>query len=763
MPGVSEDIQNVFERNKQGENNVINQHENNRTVEPNYPHVEAPPGAGLISDSLVQIIWRSRWVVLLATVAALGAAFVYITKATPVYTSTSRIYVEQSGPKILTEAEGIMTQSKNYLYTQAELLRSTTILSSALKTADIRRMKIFYSVDNPIAYLKKKGLDISVGKKDDIINISSDSPSPVEAAQLVNAVVNSYITDHENRKRSTTVEVLRILQTGKIERDKELVQKLKAMMDFKKENVALAFESRQGNIVIERLARLSSVLTEAQLATIESKFTYESTKEMVSEPAKLKQFMEAQRAKGIYIATGSEKVALKSKLNQLELRLADRLRQVKSGHPAVTALEIEIAHLKAQISELDAEFAKAQLAVAEQQYLAAKEKENQIAKYYEDQRQQAIDLNEQLAEYTILQSDWEQTKKLCDIIDDRIKEINVTEDVGALNISILEVARPADKPSKPQKSRIMAIALVMGLMLGGGLALLRDWMDQKLHSAEEISAILGVPVLGVVPSMSKRQSVSARGQKVHRDSHSSWAEAYRTIRTAVFFGAPKGEAKTILITSPSASDGKTTLVSNLAIAMAQAGQKTLILDADFRKPMQHKIFETNHQDKGLSTVLAGTTTLEEAIQLTEVKGLELLTCGHEVPNPSEILNSESFAKLLELLSNKYDRVIIDSPPVMPVTDAQILAAICNITLLVLRAEKSTRKTSQQARDGLMSVGAHILGAVVNDVSKKSHYSYYSGYGYYGYYGYGRRKKKKAGDRKPVVVVEGADSYASSND
>jgi capsular exopolysaccharide synthesis family protein len=170
--------------------------------------------------------------------------------------------------------------------------------------------------------------------------------------------------------------------------------------------------------------------------------------------------------------------------------------------------------------------------------------------------------------------------------------------------------------------------------------------------------------------------------------------------------------------------------------------------------MQHEIFETNHQDKGLSTVLAGTTTLEEAIQLTEVRGLELLTCGHEVPNPSEILNSESFAKLLELLSNRYDRVIIDSPPVMPVTDAQILAAICNITLLVLRAEKSTRKTSQQARDGLMSVGAHILGAVVNDVSKKSHYSYYSGYGYYGYYGYGRRKKKKAGDKKPVVVVEG---------
>ena len=284
-------------------------------------------------------------------------------------------------------------------------------------------------------------------------------------------------------------------------------------------------------------------------------------------------------------------------------------------------------------------------------------------------------------------------------------------------------------------------------MLGSGLALLRAWADQRLRTAEEISIVLGVPVLGVVPSMSRRQSIVARGQKVHKDSNSRVAEAYRTIRTAVFFGVPKDEAKTILVTSPAAADGKTTLVSNLGIALAQAGQKTLILDADFRKPMQHKIFEVNHEEIGLSSVLAGTSTLEEAIQPSKIKSLELLTCGPDVPNPSEILNSKSFAKLLEDLSNRYDRVIIDSPPVMPVTDSQILAAVSDITLLVLRAEKSKRKTSQQARDGLMSVGARILGVVVNDVSRSS------SYGYYGYYDYGRRKKKKAGDRKPVAVME----------
>ena len=726
---------------------MINQGENNRMADQKKTYVEVPQVTGLMSESLARIIWRSRWIVLFATVVALGGAFAYLSKATPIYTSTSRIYVEQSGPRILEEAEGVMTQSKNYLYTQAELLKSTPILSSTLEKPGVQQMKIFHKTDNPIVYLKKKGLDVSVGKKDDIISISSDSPERAEAAQLVNAVVDSYITYHASRKRSTAEEVLKILQKEKVERDTELAQKLKTMMDFKKNNIALAFENRSSNIILDGLDRLSEAKTQAQLQTIEAKSAYETTKLMVTDSTKLKQFVETERAKGIYISTANERTRLKTELKQLQFQLADLGRQVTPDHPSMQALQEKVGQLETELANIDREFAAAQLAITRQQYLAAKEKEEQITSDFEEQREQAIALNEQIAQYTILQSDWEQTKKLCDILYDRIKEINVTEDVGALNINILEAARPSDKPSSPKKDRYMAIALFLGLMLGCGLALLRDWVDQRLRTAEEISIVLGVPVLGVVPSMSRRQSIVARGQKVYRDSSSRAAEAYRTIRTAVFFGVPKGEAKTILVTSPAAADGKTTLVSNLGIALAQAGQKTLILDADFRKPMQHKIFEVNHEEIGLSSVLAGTTTLEEAIQPTKVKGLELLTCGPDVPNPSEILNSESFAKLLEDLSNTYDRVIIDSPPVMPVTDAQILAAVSDITLLVLRADKSNRKTSQHARDGLMSVGARILGAVVNDVSKHSRY------GYYGYYNYARRKKKKAGDRKPVAVME----------
>src|SRR4030042_425835 len=221
---------------------MISQAVKNEIVGQDTVRANAFPTVGMVRENLVQIMWRSRWIVSATMIVSLAAAFIYISKTVPLYTSTSRIYVEPSGPKILTEAEGVMTQSKNYLYTTAELLKSTPILSAALEQTGIKQLKVFEKIDNPIVYLKEEGLDVSVGKKDDIISISSDSPDPLEAAVLVNAIVDSYIKYHATRKRSTTGEILRVLQKEKRQRDKELSEKLKAMMEFKSENIALAFE-----------------------------------------------------------------------------------------------------------------------------------------------------------------------------------------------------------------------------------------------------------------------------------------------------------------------------------------------------------------------------------------------------------------------------------------------------------------------------------------------------------------------------------------
>ncbi len=738
----------------------------NLSEQPQLPG-EVEPADGF-SESLFQILWRRRWTVLAASVLSLAAAFVYLQRATPLYSSTSRVYVEQSGPRILDKDEqGIMTQSRNYLYTQAELVRSGSILSEASKSLGATRLRTFADVSNPLAALRA-GVKAEVGKKDEIINISFMCPYPEEAAHVVNEVVDAYVTFHEQRKRSTSAEVLRVLKDEKAKRNDDCIAKLNKMMEFKRKNEGLAFGNNQSdNIIIRKLERLTAALTEAQLATMAAESYFEAVKSMENDPAGLRYLVESQRGRGLYPALADESAAIRKEIERLQRWRADCLLELLPDHPGIKALDAEIARLTEQIDAEDAEFVRHQLAIALQQYEAAKNNEEEMAAHVEQQRQEAISLNSQLAEYTVLESDYEQTRRLSDLLDERIKEVDTTSDVAVLNISILEAAAPALEPSEPQKAKTMGLALCLGLFAGMGLALVLEWKDQRIRSTEEISALLGLPVLGAVPSMaSPKQTPSIRGQKIRISPDSHEAEAIRTVRTAVFFAAPKEESKTILITSPAPGEGKSTTVSNLALAIAQAGQKVLIVDADFRRPTQHKIFRLDRQVKGLSLVLAGQQSLAQAIEHMGMENLDVLTCGPNVSNPAEMLNSESFRKIIEAVGQKYDRVIVDSPPVLAVTDALILAARCDVTILVLRAEKSTRRVSMQARDALAAVNARVLGAVVNDVPRKTRgYGSYSGYGYY-YYGYGsdshgrKRKKIRSETAAERMVAETAPIDAS---
>ncbi|MCH8192541.1 MAG: polysaccharide biosynthesis tyrosine autokinase, partial [Planctomycetes bacterium] len=657
--------------------------------------------------------------------------------ATPLFTSTSRLYVEKSGPKIMSEMEqGIFTGSQNYLYTQVELMKATPILAGALKKCDAGRMRTFADVTNRIGALKTS-LQATVGRKDDILSLSFTGPYPDEAAHIVNSVVDAYITFHGTQKRTTAVEVLKILQQEKTKRGQELSDRLHAMTAYQDENEALALQTDQGNVILDRLNRLSQAYTEAQLATLEANSYYESAKKMAQTPGGLQRFVDVQRSG--YGLQHTEKNELTTLLKRLRSRRADRTRQLTPDHPAVKALDAEIAETERQTQQLDQQFVQAQLAALEQQYLTALEKENQLGQRFEEQRTQTLQLSRQVSQYTILRSEWEQSKKICDALDDRIRELNVTEDAGVLNITILEVAHPADKPSEPQAARTMAMALVLGLMAGGGLALLRDMLDHRIRSTDEVADLLGAPLLGTMPAMNKKASRHDRGQEAATDAMSPTAEAVRTIRTAIFFSVPQDQARTILITSPMPGEGKSTVVSNLAIAMAQSGQRVLILDGDFRKPTQHIVFDVNREN-GVAALLAGMKPLAETVTQTQTKGLYLMPSGPEVPNPAEMLGSQTFKDLLAKLAGEFDRIIVDSPPLMAVADAAILAAICDATVLVLRAERSTRKAVQHAHRKLQGVGARLIGAIVNDVKhSKGRYGYGYGYGY----GHGNGKKDKS--------------------
>jgi capsular exopolysaccharide synthesis family protein len=859
---------------------------------------------GTEHESLLETMFRQRWTIFMVTGIILASGIIYLIKVVPIYTSSSSLYVEQTGPKLISEYEGVMTRSKNYLNTQGEVIKSTPILAKVIEKPEIQQFRTFEQVDNLTTYLKKN-LQVDIGKKDDIITVSFDSPYPNEAAQLVNEVVAEYINYHASQKRSTVSEVLRILQKEKVKRDKELSEKFDNLLEFTRENGVTAFEHQGNHIVIQRLSTLSNALTQAQLDTINAKADLEAAEKMANDPERLK-YMALSNAEGAASAiSNSEERAIRFRLEELQQQLEEAKRVCTDEHPLVTELKAKISNLQEHLVSGSEEFADAYIDILRQKYETARQREEELLVSFNEQQQEAQALGLKATQYSVLQSELERTEKLCDILDERIKELNVTEDAGALNISVLETAQVEDRPSKPQKAKILAIALMAGLLFGCGTAMLRDWLDYRLRSVEEISAVLNVPVLGVVPKMAAavKRSIFARGKQVwhnlkaltceghskgdteaavcfeggkqsrpnksfsfqnrklitqlvmdcgrkmverlipvitgtcknigininlkqpsrdntqvtaeskkpiepkkqsiqkdkgwlksqatvaqvyqqrldralfgqarketqptnplkpNKDSRqiinqtaaehgqeichkprSAVAEAYRTIRTAVFFGVPKDEAKTILVTSPAPGDGKSTLVSNLAIAMAQAGQKTLVLDCDFRKPTQQMIFNTNNE-KGISNVFAENLSIDTAIQHGPVAGLDILTRGPEVPNPCELLNSEAFTGILRKLSEKYDRIIIDSAPAIAVADSQILSAISDVTILVLRAEKSTRRLSQQAMHLLQSVGARVLGVVVNGVPLGGgHYGYYYGYGYYGkygHYGYGHERK-----------------------
>lgn len=823
---------------------------NNDTIKKRSVNEIVPPVDNYLQETFLNILICHRWIILVTTILSLLAAFLYLWRATPIYTSTSRLYVEQRGPKIISEYEGVMTRSKNYLYTQAELIKSTPIIGDAVDNPRLGRFRTFADVDNLAAYVKKN-LNVSVGKKDDIIAVSFDSPYPMEAADIVNTVVGSYVSYQSIRKRGTALEVLGILQKEKLKRDKELSDKHAEMLEFTKVNGVVSFDDKGGNIVFDRLAKLSSALTEAELAVLNAKADFDAIESMANEPAKIRQFAAASASAGVRVFINDRETQLQSELRQAEIKLKDTRYHCTEDHPSVQAIHTKIDRIKQELESQTKEFADAYIEVMRLRWITAKERKDELQVSLNDQHLAARDLGVKATEYSVLQSELNRSERICDILDSRIKELNITEDVGALNISILEVAHPAGSPSKPNKARIMGIALVFGLMLGGGLAVLRDMTrDHPLRSADEISVVLGIPVLGVIPTMSdgmavalsghkiwvllkliaarvhrgtgattslvpakceslptqqddkattenespmeyarrvhselesirwirrrnkkanesvytiatrnwarseakttavgsritgkdkitsEKPDVIKRGQKAHLEPMSIVAEAFRTIRTTLFFSIPKEEAKTILITSPAPGDGKSTVVSNLAITMAQAGQKTLVIDADFRNPMQHDIFEIDSEEKNLSDIVAAAISLEEAIQPGPVKGLDIVHCSADITNPAEVLNSDSFVKVLKESSERYDRVIIDSPPVGSLADSQILSALCDVTLLVLRAKISTRRRCRQAQDRLLSVGGHVLGAIVNDVRRRhGHYGYYSDYGYYRHHGY----------------------------
>ena len=679
------------------------------------PPLGARDAASLAAPPLLAVLVR-RWRTLVLTVfACLLGAGLFLATATRIYRATATIYVRQDAPRVYTEGggggEGRVADT--YLQTQADVIRSTPVLVRALESLKSDNLKTFEgAAGNPAVWLQRR-LGVDVVKRSDVINVSMESPDPQEAADIVEAVVAAYTAEQSQSARKTASGMVRVLQQEREQLVRQRAAAQEAMLAAQRERGEPTYRDGKGNIVLNRLDTLSNSLTAAEVNVIELKAQQEATLTAMGGPEELRAFVEGLQFRGRDLGD-REYDELRSQVVQYEAQLKAMTGIQGPNHPRVRAIQSAINDLKRKVTAKEESIAESQLADVSSRLEAAEQKKAEISQALDAARKRALDLGPGEAAYAKLEAEVLELEKRGELLDRRIAEVNVNSaDAGGLNVQVLQPAMVPDKPVKPNKALTLAAALLVGCVLGIGLATLREWQDARLRTADEIPALLGLPLLGAVPQINRSLSPADRGQVVRLDSRSPVAEAYRSIRTSLYLGDAR-TAKTILLASPSQGDGKSTTAANLAIAFAQAGERTLLLDCDLREPVQHLIFAAPGS-AGVSTVMPGETKLQDAILPTRVANLYLLPCGAVPRNPSEMLASDRFKFLLKTLVEAFDRVVIDSPALEAVADGRILAAAADATVLVLRMNRSMQRSGVLAVGGLNEVGANVLGAVANDV------------------------------------------------
>jgi capsular exopolysaccharide synthesis family protein len=382
------------------------------------------------------------------------------------------------------------------------------------------------------------------------------------------------------------------------------------------------------------------------------------------------------------------------------------------------------------------------------------------------QKIEANTFNQNSIQYNIIKRQVDTEKQLYDGLLQRMKEAGVSAGLKSNNIHIVDPAKPPRQPYKPNKMLNLALGLMAGLILGVGLAFFVEHLDSSVKTPDDIDRYIKLPSLGVIPSMAsllpssrRRQLAATAGgngkgvsdlQKVelitYHDTKSLISEAYRNLRTSVLLSSGSGRPpKTLLVTSSQAGEGKTTTAVNIAITLSQTGEKVILLDCDMRNPRVHKVIGLENA-QGMSTFLSGNSDLSSLIQQSDIPNLFAVSAGRVPPNPAELLGSQRMKQGLALLDEYFDHIVIDTPPVLSVTDARILSTLVDGVVLVIKGSETPKEAVQRTKRLLQEVHAHIIGTLLNNVNVRSaDYYYYSKYYYYGYgkkYGYGMEPDRK---------------------
>lgn len=716
---------------------------------------EALGGAGFDPKYYLRVLLRRKYLILLVfSVVAVGVTL-YTVRQPRVYQAQLSLIIDPKEPRFLdSQIQDVNTDStsnywanKEYIETQVRIIQSRSVSQRVVeklglatdveflglsKVADEKRRAELMARADPVSRVQGR-IKVETVKDSRVSLIKIEDGDPQRAALLANEVAQAYIDELLAQKLKLTENASKWLDERRDSLSESARASELALYAFRKQSDMLSTSiDDRANMVSARLGSTSSALTAVQLKIAGLKARVAAIRSVQTQyGAEDRLWAEALPAARESSSLGKYKdrvLTLRNECTDLQSRYLD-------GHP-------KVAECRDRLSSAEREFARelSNLVVSSEAELReALEQERNLSALLSEARAEAFEVEKKKLELDRLKGESENTKRQYDSVFKRLKDIELSGLLRTSNVRVLDAARPSLAPIRPNVPQGILMGLVAGLVLGIGLALLLDFLDTSVMTQHDIEDRLGLTFLGFVPSIDE----TAPGSKdlhIHREPKSLIAECTRSIRTNLLFMSPDKPFRRMLVTSSGPQEGKSTTVINLAIAMAQSGSKVLIVDTDMRRPRLHKAFGVPN-DVGVSSLVVGEGRIEDAIKTTDVPGVYVLPCGPVPPNPAELQHTRAFSELLEELSRRFDKVILDSPPVGAVADAVVLATQVDGVVVVLKAGLTNADVALRTVRTLRDVKANIYGGILNDVNlKHSKYGdYYYGYAYK-YYGYGEHKK-----------------------
>ena len=716
-----------------------------------------PPQESALREYL-RVLIKRKWTVLGCVAAILSIVAIATFKMTPIYEASGSIAINKPDSTIVnfkdSPGSGGDYSDPTDIDTEVTILQSDLLALQVIKALNLDKMPEFGGTPGQPAAdalapdplqtdsartsgllgAFKGGLRVSARPGTRIVVIRYVSTNPQLAATIVNTLVNTYIEQNFKTKFESTMQASDWLSKQLVDLQMKVETSQEKLVKFQKEHEILGTDEKQ-NIITEKLAALNRELTNAEAARMERESLYRLVQS--SDPEVVASTTGAMEAGGAGL--GPLISSLRSKEAELKIQVAELSTQFGPSYPKVIQMTNQLKEVQAQIQqELNKVVDKVRGL-----YLTAQQQETMLREEFEKQKQEANKLNESAIQYTLLKRDVDVNRQLYEGLLEKLKEAGVTAGLKSNNIRLVDMARTPTYPTEPNIPRNLTFALALGITTGIGLAFLLENMDNTVRTTEQAQIISGLPALGMIP-MGSKDGLDAGGKKLlsvasSREAvemvtqarpQSQMAESYRALRTSLLLSNLGTPPKIILITSARPQEGKTTTSINTAIVLAQKGVRVLLIDADLRRPSIHKTLGMGPRS-GLSNVLTGSATIDHVITRSPIlSNLFVLPAGTPPPNPAELLASANMRDLLTDLRDKYDHIVIDTPPTLSVTDAVVLSQRVDAIILVIRSSKTTKQALRRSRDILMQVNARITGVLLNAVDLRSPDYYY----YYEYQG-----------------------------